>query len=130
MKDVNTQILWTFELGTQKGENVPIWIIVGFQQRKRQDSRNLNNASFCRPPVLSDQCVSGTEKYPESAFLLNYDDDDYSQRYGQIKETFRAPTTTDILQPYIYQIMILDHLMKVMIFDILYTFSIYGIRKI
>ena len=39
--------------------------------------------------------------YPESAILLNYDDDDYSQGYGQIKEAFKALTKDDILQPYI-----------------------------
>ena len=32
MKEVNTQNLWSFELGTQEGFNVPIWIYVGFQQ--------------------------------------------------------------------------------------------------
>ena len=39
MKEVNTQNLWSFELGTQEGVNVPIWTIVGFQQRERQDSQ-------------------------------------------------------------------------------------------
>ena len=32
MKELNTQNLWTFELGTQEGINVPIWITIGFQQ--------------------------------------------------------------------------------------------------
>ena len=32
MKEVNTQNLWSFELGTQEGVNVPKGIIVGFQQ--------------------------------------------------------------------------------------------------
>ena len=35
MKEVNTQNLWTFELGTQEGINVPIWIFVAFQQSDR-----------------------------------------------------------------------------------------------
>ena len=52
-------------------------------------------------PVTSAQCVIGTEKYPDSAILLNYDDDDYSQGYGQIKEAFKALTKDIILQPYI-----------------------------
>ena len=52
-------------------------------------------------PVTSAQCIIGTEKYPDSATLLNYDDDDYSQGYGQIKEAFRALTKDNILQPYI-----------------------------
>ena len=46
MKEVNTQNLWSFELGTQEGVNVPIWIIVGFQQSDRQHDQNLNNDTF------------------------------------------------------------------------------------
>ena len=41
------------------------------------------------------------KKYPDAGILLNYDDDDYSQGYHQIKEAFRALTKDDILQPYI-----------------------------
>ena len=70
MKEVNTQNLWTFELGTQEGINLPIWIIVGFQQKERQTSQNLNNDSFYRPPVTSAQCIFGTEIYPNSNNLL------------------------------------------------------------
>ena len=100
MKEINTQNLWNFELGTQEGINVPIWIIIGFQQRTRQNSQNENNDTFYRPPVTSAQCIIGTEKYPDSGILLNYDDDDYyNQGYGQIKEAFRALTKDDILQP-------------------------------
>ena len=101
MKEVNTQNLWTFDLGTHEGINVPIWIIVGFQQNDRQHDHNLNNDSFYRPPVISAQCIIGTEKYPDSAILLNYNDDDYSQGYTQIKEAFRALSKNDILKPYI-----------------------------
>ena len=36
MKEVNTQNLWTFQLGTQEGVNVPIWVFVAFQQSDRQ----------------------------------------------------------------------------------------------
>ena len=36
MKEVNTQNLWTFELGTQEGINVPIFIFIAFQQNDRQ----------------------------------------------------------------------------------------------
>ena len=42
----------------------------------------------------------GIEKHPDSGILLNYDHDDYSQAYGQIKESFRASTRDDILQPH------------------------------
>ena len=101
MKEVNIQKLWNFELDSQENMNIPIWIIIRFQQQDRQDSQNLNNHTFCRLPVVSAQCVIGTEKYPDAGILLNYDDDDYSQGYHQIKEAFKALTKDDILQPYI-----------------------------
>ena len=61
----------------------------------------MNNDTFYRPLVTSAQCIIGTEKYPDSGILLNYNDDDYSQGYGQIKEAFKALTKDNILQPYI-----------------------------
>ena len=101
MKEVNTQNLWTFELGTQEGINVPRWIFVAFQQNDRQNDQNLNNDTFYRPLVTSAQCIIGTEKYPDSGILLNYNDDNFSQAYGQVKEFFRALAKDNILQPYI-----------------------------
>ena len=101
MKEVNTQNLWTFELGAQEGINVPIWIFVAFQQNDRQNDQNLNNDTFYRPLVTSTQCNIGTKKYPDSGILLNYNDDDYSQGYGQVKEAFEALTKDNLLKPYI-----------------------------
>ena len=101
MKEVNTQNFWTFELGTQDGINVPIWIFVAFQQNDRQNDQNLNNDTFYRPLVTSTQCIIGTKKYPDSSILLNYNDDNYSQGYGQVKEAFKALTKDNLLQPYI-----------------------------
>ena len=101
MKEVKTQKIWTFERGTQEGVNVPIWIYVAFQQHDRQHDQDLNNDTFYRMPVTSAQCIIGTEKSLDSAILLNYDDDDYSQGYGQIKEAFKALTKDNIIQPYI-----------------------------
>ena len=99
MKEVNTQNFWTFELGTQEGVNVPIWVSVAFQQQDSQHDQTMNNDTFYRLPVSSIQCIIGTKKNPYSAILLNYDDDDYSQGYGQIKEAFRALTKDNKLQP-------------------------------
>ena len=101
MKELNTQNLWTFELGTQEGINVPIWIFVAFQQDMRQNDQDLINDTFYRPLVTSAQCIIGTEKYPDSGILLNYNDDDYTQGFGQIKEAFKALTKDNILQPFI-----------------------------
>ena len=74
--------------------------LCSFQQMYRKNDQNLNNDTFVRLPVISAQVVIGTERYPDTAFLLNYNDDDYSQGYGQIKEAFKALTKDDILQPY------------------------------
>ena len=101
MKEVNTQNVWTFELGTQEGVSIPTWIFIAFQQNDRQHDQNLNKDTFVRLPVISAQVVIGTERYPDSGILLNYDDDNYSQAYGLIKETFRVLTKDDILRPYI-----------------------------
>ena len=101
MKEVKTQTFWTFELGTQEGINIPTWVFVAFQQNDRQHDQNLNNDTFVRLPVISAQVVIGTERYPDSAILLNLDDDDYSQGYGLIKQAFKALTKDDILKPYI-----------------------------
>ena len=101
LEGVNTENFWTFELGTQEGINVPIWIFVNFQQSDRQHNQNLNNDTFYRMPITSAQIVIRTEKYPDSPILLNYDEDEFSQGYGQIKEAIRALTKDDILQPYI-----------------------------
>ena len=101
MKEVNNQNLWNFELGSRENMNVPIGIIIGFQQQDRQDSQNLNKDTFCRLPIVSAQCVIGTKEYPDAGILLNYDDDDYAQGYHQIKQAFKALTKDDILQAYI-----------------------------
>ena len=102
MNEIKNQKLWIFELGSQESMDIPIWIDIGSQQQDRQDSYNLNNDTFCRLPVVSAQCLIGTDKFPDAGVSLNYDDDDdYVQGYHQIIEAFRASTKNFILQPYI-----------------------------
>ena len=50
IKQLKTQSFWTFELGSQQGNNVPVWIYVIFQQSDRQHNQNLNNDTFYRMP--------------------------------------------------------------------------------
>ena len=38
-------------------------------------------------------------KYPDAGILIYYVDDDYSQRYGEINEPYRALTKDDNLKP-------------------------------
>ena len=101
IKNKNPQSFWNFELGTQEVINVPIRIFVGFQEVDRQNSQNLNNDTFCRPPVTSAHVVIGKERYPDNSVLINYDNDVYPQAYGQIKEAFKALKQDEFLQPYI-----------------------------
>ena len=103
MQEVKNQKTWQFQIGVEEGISIPMFIIIGFQQQDRENPQNLNNDTFIRLPVTSAQCIVASEKYPDSSILLNYDDDDYSQGYGQIKEDFRALGKDDILQPYISQ---------------------------
>ena len=42
----------------------------------------------------------GTQIYPDSPILFNYDDD-FRQGYGQINQAFKAFTKDGVLQPYI-----------------------------
>ena len=86
MKELYTRNLWTLEMGTEEGMNVPIWFFVGFQQRDRRNSQTLNNDTFYRPPVTTVQCIIGTEKYHDTASSLNYDVDVYTHGCGQKKK--------------------------------------------
>ena len=101
MKQVITQNFWNFDLGTQDGNNAPIWIYVVFQQSDRQHDQNLNSDTLFIMPVTSAQGIIGSEEYRYSALLLNYNADDYSQAYGQITELCKPLTKNNILQLYI-----------------------------
>ena len=61
----------------------------------------MDNDAFCGLPVASAQCVIGTGTYSDAGILINYDDGDYYQGYGQSKEAFRALAKEDMLQSYI-----------------------------
>ena len=96
MKEVSDQNLWNFELGSQESVNVPIWILIGFQQRDRQDSQNLKNDNFRRLPS-----VMGTEKNPDAGIFLKTLIMIIFKVLVTLKRAFRALTKDDILRPYI-----------------------------
>ena len=54
-KEKNNETLWNFKLGCQESMNVPIWKIVGFQQKDRQSSQDSSNDTFvdCQLLVLN-----------------------------------------------------------------------------
>ena len=60
MKDVTTEIIWTFELGVGDANDIPLNVIVGLMQRGQFDQQHQNNVTFCRPSVVNAQCIIGT----------------------------------------------------------------------
>ena len=98
---MNNQNLWNFKLGSQESMDVPVWSIIGFQQRDRRISQILKNDTFCGLPITSCQCTVGTAKHPDAGILINHDDDYYGQVIGQIKARFRVLTENHLLKPYI-----------------------------
>ena len=51
-RDVTTEnICWTFELGVEKGIDVPIYVMVGFMQRRQLDLQTQSNDTIYRPTV-------------------------------------------------------------------------------
>ena len=78
-----------------------LYSFLGFQRRNRQHSQHLNKETFCRLPVISAQCIFGTEKYHDADILLSFDDAEYFQVYDQIKEAFIALTRNDNLKQFL-----------------------------
>ena len=60
-KDVNTNKIWTFDLGNS-GKSTPTFVIVGFQARSKIGSQTLDNAIFDRLPISNAVCKIGSEK--------------------------------------------------------------------
>ena len=52
MKEVTSENNWTFELGVGDGVDIPIYVIVGFMQRKQYNQQHQNNDVFYRPSVV------------------------------------------------------------------------------
>ena len=57
-------------MGSHENMIVPIGMFIGFQERDRLDSQNLNNDSFYRLPVTSAQRITGTEKNPDASIFF------------------------------------------------------------
>ena len=83
--------------------------------------------TFCKLAVTCCQCIFGTENYPDSGILKNYDEDDSTEGSSQITEAVRALTKDDILQPYVSDdkfrssnVRVDDIRYKLYVFDIRY----------
>ena len=100
-KDVNNNNNWTFELGNSNNESCPIFVIVGFQARKKNDSQIHNNATFDNFPISNAVCKTGSEKYPDDGIECDYDRDKYDQAYSEIENFYHSKSETNLLNPII-----------------------------
>ena len=88
IKEVNNQNLWSFELGSQESTNVPIWVIIGFQERDTQDIQNLNNDTF---DLMGDDTVDlSTENDALKSKIGSYD-----EKWLEESETKQLKQTDD-----------------------------------
>ena len=79
---------WNFEIGVENGSTLPIYIILGFQQKDRLETLYLPN-TFFRSPVINEQCNMGKEKKPDVASKCDLRIGSYSQVYEDIVFSFR-----------------------------------------
>ena len=102
-KDVNTNMNWTFELGNSGGEaaqSTPIFVIVGFQARNKNDSQTHNNATFDRLPISNAVFKIGSEMNPDDGIDCDYDRDKYDQAYSEIETFYYLKSETNLLNPF------------------------------
>ena len=71
---------------SHQGMKFPITIIVGFQEKDKQNSQNLNNETICRLSVTNAQCIIETEKYPDAGIIVYFDNNDFPQGNGRNKK--------------------------------------------
>ena len=72
----------------KSGIDVPLQLVVGFQQRARLNSQELLDDSFFRHRDTFAQYVFGTEKYPDAGINSSFVDDKYCQGYDEIVSCF------------------------------------------
>ena len=99
-KDVNTNNNWTFELGNS-GESTPTFVIVGYQARKKIDSKTHDNAIFDHLPISNAVCKIGSEKYSVDGIECDYDTDNYREAYQEIENFYQLKSETNLLRPFI-----------------------------
>ena len=70
-KPVTTEKFWSFELGVGNGNDVPVYVKVGFKQRGQFNQQRQNNDTLFRPSAVNDQCFIGNEMYTDSRINCN-----------------------------------------------------------
>ena len=87
-KDVQSQNQWNSVIGVGEGIDLPIYVILGFQQRDRLINQLLHNDNFYRPHVKFAQFIIGIENYPDAGIYINYTETKSNLGYSQIVSCF------------------------------------------
>ena len=89
-KPVNSNNNWRMEIGVESGNNVPIYVIVGFQSAARAGpNQEQNNAIFDRLDVIEASCNVGTVRYPEHEYQVDFERNKYNEPYNEIRRFYK-----------------------------------------
>ena len=98
-----TTTKWLFDFGVGEEIALPVFVVVGLQQRDRLNNQLLSNDCFYRTPDKFAQCIIATENYPDAGKNSIYAEDNYRQVDSQIVSCFNLSTKDHILQPFLSQ---------------------------
>ena len=89
-KPVNSNNNWSFEIGTESGTDVPIYVIVEFQSAARVGpDQTQNNAIFDRPDVIEASCNVGSVKYPDNEFQVDFNRNKFNEPYKEVRRFYK-----------------------------------------
>ena len=78
------------EIGVESGNNVPIYVIVGFQSAARAGpNQEQNNAMFDRLDVIEASCNVGTVRYPEHEYQVDFERNKYNEPYNENRRFYK-----------------------------------------
>ena len=89
-KQVNSNIIWSMEIGTETKTDIPIYEIVGFQTADRACADQLQNiAIFDRLDIIEASCHIGSVRYPEHEYQVDFDRNKYNEPYNGIYRFYK-----------------------------------------
>ena len=100
VKNVDAQKGWFFGLRVKSSKDVPIYVMVGFQNRDGFHKAATNTGIFYRPRFFIPQINIGKESFLEKRTNIDYAKDTVSQDYEERVLHFRHSSRDNILRLY------------------------------
>ena len=66
MKNAIIENNWTIEHGVGDAIDLPIYVTVTSMQRYQFNQQHQNIDKIYRPSIVNNQCITGSEKFPDS----------------------------------------------------------------